>query len=118
MASYLTLFIFGDLILGISSSRVAIFFLFAMLENCEEFWVPFLPETFADGTYGLFMSPKVLLNISLPPIGPLWGVRNAETGELTCMKNLLWGEFLTGIWLVGVLQMGRRNGEVGVWSKP
>jgi hypothetical protein len=118
MAFYLTLCLFGDIVSGISSSRVARFFLFIMFENCEEFWVPFLPGTFADGTHGLVVSPVVLLRISLPLIGPLWGVRNAETGESTGMKNLLRGVFLAGVWLVGVLQMGRRNGEVGVWSKP
>jgi hypothetical protein len=87
----LTLYLFGELIFAFSSSRVVGFFLFVFPQNCEILWVPFLPGTFPGGSYALILLGIFELRSSLPGIGLLRDVANAETGELTCVENLLTG---------------------------
>ena len=66
----------------------------------------------------LVLEPVVTLKSSLPGISPFWGVANTETGESTCMKKLVRGNFLTGTWLLGELPIGERNLELEVWFQP
>jgi hypothetical protein len=118
MALFLTMRTIGDEILGISSSGVATFSLFAMLRNIEDFWAPLLAGKVSGVSHGLVLTFTVALRTSSPPSCLLRGVRNGEPGELTCVKNLQWGDFLTGTWLVGAPQLGLINGGVGGWSPP